>query len=110
MIWDDIAFRYVTTLILMALDIVSGVVKCFTKNEKFSSAKMATGLYKKTGTLCILFLADVLKIISARYLQTDIDIALYVYLYVVLMESLSMAENWATDDIVQIIKNLFKKG
>lgn len=89
----DATIRYASILILMAIDIVSGVVKVKRVGEKYESAKMATGLYKKISTILCMVVADVLSVVAEYYLMTNITLVKPVYIYIIAMESLSVYEN-----------------
>ena len=101
----DFTFRYTTILILMLLDIISGLVKVKRAGEKYESAKMATGLYKKISTILCMVVADVLSFISANYLMYTIALVKPVYIYIIIMETLSIVENCDKAEL----KDLFSK-
>ena len=101
----DFTFRYTTLLILMLLDIISGLVKVKRAGEKYESSKMATGLYKKISTILCMVVADVLSFISANYLMYTIALVKPVYIYIIAMETLSIVENCDKAEL----KDLFSK-
>ena len=90
---NDLTFRYVTILLIMFIDIISGVVKVKRMGKKYESAKMASGLYKKIGTLLCMVTADILAVMAQEYMHENIVIVKPVYIYIMSMESLSVYEN-----------------
>lgn len=77
----------------MLVDIISGVVKVKRTGVKYESAKMASGLYKKIGTILCMVTADILAVMGCRYMQLDFSITKPVYIYIMIMESVSVYEN-----------------
>lgn len=105
-IWlQDAAVRYGVIAVLMVLDILSGIIKTKVNGNEFSSAKMAAGMYKKAGTFLVLVLSDVIYFIAPRYLEINIEIQIWVFLYAAAMEIVSISEN-VTDGRM---KEMFKK-
>lgn len=105
-VWlQDAAVRYGFIAVLMVLDILSGIIKTKVNGNEFSSAKMAAGMYKKAGTFLVLVLSDVIYFIAPRYLEINIEIQIWVFLYAAAMEIVSISEN-VTDGRM---KEMFKK-
>lgn len=110
---QDAAIRYITILVIMALDIISGVIKTKVNGQAFSSAKMASGMYKKAGTLLVMVMSDILYFIAPRYLELNIEIQVYVFLYALAMECISIVENMTEGRMKELLLkfvNLFYKG
>lgn len=101
----DMTFRYGSILILMLVDIISGIVKVKRVGEKYESKKMATGLYKKIGTILCMVVADVLSFVAVNYLMYSITLVKPVYIYIVVMESLSVYENCERADLKELFLN-----
>lgn len=80
-------------LVLMALDIVSGLAQAF-KNHNYMSEKMRVGLWHKTSYLLIIFLAFFLEW-ALNYIDIGITVPLIVPIcsYIVLNELGSIIEN-----------------
>lgn len=105
---SDVSFRYFLVLLFMAIDILSGVVCSVSRGKELKSSIMRNGLFKKVGILCVLFMSDGLALISVRYFTDTINITLYVFLYVIAMESISICENVADENVTNIIRKFFK--
>lgn len=75
-------------LALMGLDIITGLVKAWSK-EDFKSKKMRTGLSKKIGEIAIIVIGELFQF--ALSLPTYIMSC--VSLYIVFMELMSVVEN-----------------
>jgi toxin secretion/phage lysis holin len=101
-------FRYACVLTLQAIDIASGFLKCKRRRIKMSSAKMATGIYKKMGFLLCLVVADILTVVSVHY-NMGFTLTIPVFMYLIATESLSIYENTNDTKIVQIIQNVIKE-
>lgn len=105
---NDVMFRYVLLLFFMAVDIISGIVFSITHDKELKSSIMRNGLFKKVGVICVLCMSDGLQVISARYLGETINITMYVFIYVIMMESLSICENVADKNVTEIVRHFFK--
>ena len=109
----ELSFRYVTILLIMFIDIISGVVKVKRTGVKYESAKMATGLYKKIGTILCMVTADILAVMACEYMHMNFTIVKPVYIYIVLMESLSVYENCGQAQLKELFLKIiegFKNG
>lgn len=106
--FHDISFRYITILLIMFLDIISGVVKVKRTRKKFESQKMATGLYKKIGTILCMVSADLLAVVSVNYLHLNLIIVKPVYIYIVAMECLSVYENCGQAKLKELFTSLIE--
>lgn len=75
---------------LMALDIVTGLIKAW-KLKNFRSDKMRSGLAKKTGEIAIIVLGELFSFALGlpKYIMS------FISLYIVLMELMSNLENIA---------------
>lgn len=83
----NITWAIITPLILIILDVLSGVVIAW-KNNDFKSSKMRTGLSKKFGEILYIIIGIVTK------LALGTDIVLYFLVgYITLMEVSSLIEN-----------------
>ena len=91
---------------LELLDILSGIIKTLANDEKLKSAKMASGLYKKTGNAVCLATAYVLSM----YMYDVIQINLFdiVWLYTSGMNTISIFENVGSPKMIEKVKELFK--
>ncbi len=89
----DIGVRYGLILLVMLLDIISGIVRSKVDGEKISSSIMYKGLWKKMSVLVTMFLSDIFYVMSEYYLGIHIDIRKAVFLYNFAMETVSIAEN-----------------
>lgn len=94
--------KLVSLLILMALDILSGFLKVKINHLKFKSEKMASGLYKKTGTLTCLLTAYILQRNFSEI--SDINLFYWMWIYVVVMEAVSIFENCANEKMIEMLK------
>lgn len=103
---QDAAIRYAVLLVIMALDIISGVIKTKVNGQAFSSAKMASGLYKKAGTMLVMVLSDILYFIAPRYLEINIEIQIWVFLYAIAMEIISISENVTEGRMKELFKRI----
>lgn len=106
---SEIAFRYTTVLLMMFIDIISGIVKVKRTRKKFQSARMANGLYKKMGTLLCMAAAEILSVIAVKYIGIEISITKPVYIYVVAMECISVYENCGQAGLLEIIKKVIER-
>ena len=109
----ELSFRYVTILLIMFIDIISGVVKVKRTGVKYESAKMATGLYKKISTILCMVTADILAVMACEYMHMNFIIVKPVYIYIVFMESLSVYENCGQAQLKELFIKLvegFKNG
>lgn len=98
----DAAVRYGLVLLLMAFDIISGMVKATIADTPFSSAKMASGMFKKMGSLLCMAASDVLYFIAPRYLDVELQIQIWVFLYVAAMETVSIFENVGSEEMKKL--------
>lgn len=73
---------------LMAIDVLSGVIKAWSKND-FKSAIMRTGLAKKAGEIMILVVGE---LISFGLMLPDV-VMNSVSFYIIFMEVMSVLEN-----------------
>ena len=85
--FSNIWWAIATPLILIAIDVLTGVIIAW-KNNNFTSAKMRTGLSKKFGELVYILVG----ILTKFALGTDM-ILYFAVLYICLMEVSSLAEN-----------------
>lgn len=99
--------KFICVLILSALDIISGVVRVKIKRQKYNSAKMSSGLFKKVGNIICLITAVVID----RYAIDVIGVALfnYVWIYILAMETLSIYENIGEKELLKKIKEVLGK-
>ena len=104
----DITFRYVSIIILMFVDIISGLVKVKRAREKYESQKMASGLYKKISTILCLVVADVLSYVASNYLMIAVTLVKPVYIYIIVMESLSVYENCERAELKELFCKLIE--
>lgn len=102
-----IAFRYVCVLAFQALDLISGFLKCKRRHIKLSSAKMATGLYKKMGFLVCLVASDLLSVYGS-IINLHINLAIPVCTYLIVTESISIYENTDDTKLIEVVKNILK--
>ena len=93
---------------MMFIDIISGIVKTKRNRQKFSSAKMATGLYKKISTLLCMIVTDILAV-NSDIIGFQLDIVKPVYIYIVFMEALSVFENCGEIGLIDLLKK-FKEN
>lgn len=54
---------------------------------------MATGLFKKTAAILLIFVFHALKYFSKSYLQFEINVYVPIAVYVITMELISISEN-----------------
>lgn len=92
----------------MLVDIISGLVKVKRTREKYESAKMATGLYKKISTVLCMVVADVLSYVATNYLMLSISLIKPVYIYIIVMESLSVYENCERAELKELFCKLIE--
>lgn len=92
----------------MSVDIISGIVKTKRNRKKFSSAKMATGLYKKTSTLLCMIVTDILAVNSDYIIGIELDITKPVYVYIIFMEALSVFENCGEIGLIDLLKKFME--
>ena len=84
---------YVVTIILILLDIISGLVSAF-KNKEYKSTKMREGLYHKSGLMLCMILGAVLNHSQGHLgLGVDLPIAEAFCIYISTMEISSIIEN-----------------
>lgn len=102
-----IAFRYVCVLAFQALDIMSGFLKCRRRHIKISSAKMATGLYKKMGFLVCLVASDLLSVYGS-IIDLHISLAIPVCTYLIVTETISIYENTNDTKLTETVKTILK--
>lgn len=76
-------------LILMAIDIVTGLVRAWSQ-ESFQSAKMRKGLSKKVGEICVLVIGELVSF----GLGLPKEIMTGISLYISFMEFMSNMENF----------------
>lgn len=76
-------------LALMSLDILTGLVNACFKEKNFESAKMRSGLAKKTGEIVIIIMA-VLFMYGMALPEYVLN---FVSLYIIFMEFMSVVEN-----------------
>lgn len=57
------------------------------------SSVMATGLFKKTAAILLIFVFHALKYFSKSYLQFEINVYVPIAVYVIAMELISISEN-----------------
>jgi phage-related holin len=105
---SEYIFRYAVILVLQAVDILSGIFKTKRNGGKLKSAKMASGLYKKMGTILAMVAADVLAVVAAHE-GIGFNICKPVFLYIVAMEALSVYENADDAGLLNIFKKYIKK-
>ena len=101
--------RYASAIAFMALDIVSGVVKVKCTRRKFTSAKMSSGLFKKIGNIVCMLITDILLVSSKYVVGIEIDIRIPVYVYIVIMECVSVYENCGDSGLIDILKKSFQR-
>ena len=101
--------RYASALAFMALDILSGVVKVKYTRRKFTSAKMSSGLFKKIGNIVCMLITDILFISSKYVVGIELDIRIPVYVYIVIMECISVYENCGDSGLIDILKKSFQR-
>ncbi len=101
--------RYASALSFMALDIFSGVIKVKCTRRKFTSAKMSSGLFKKIGNIVCMLITDILFVSSKYVVGIELDIRIPVYVYIVIMECVSVYENCGDSGMVDILKKSFKR-
>lgn len=86
--FENETWKLVLPLILMGIDILTGLIKSWV-TKTFESSKMRSGLGKKIGEITILVLGIVFSVALGlpKYLMTGISI------YIVFMEAMSVFEN-----------------
>lgn len=86
--FENETWKLVLPLILMGVDILTGLIKAWV-NKSFQSSKMRSGLGKKIGEITILVLGIAFSVALRlpEYLMTAVSI------YVVFMELMSVFEN-----------------
>ena len=77
-----------TPLIIMGVDIITGVVKAWV-NKKFEASIMRTGLGKKAGEVAILIVGELLSYV----LNLPDAVMNAVSFYIIFMEAMSIMEN-----------------
>lgn len=90
----DVGFS-IACLVLIAGDVISGLVKAFSTNS-FTSSAMRQGLWHKAGTILLLMLAAGCTIAATEITQFPQEFAaVYVPIcsYIALMEIASIVEN-----------------
>ena len=101
--------RYASAFAFMALDILSGVIKVKCTRRKFVSAKMSSGLFKKIGNIVCMLITDIL-FVSSKYVDgIELDIRIPVYIYIVIMECLSVYENCGDSGLIEILKKSLQR-
>ena len=101
--------RYASLLLIMALDILSGVIKTKVMRKKFVSSKMSSGLFKKMGNILCMVVSDLLAVSSHYIIGFDIDIRIAVYVYIFFMECLSIYENCGDSGLIDILKKALER-
>lgn len=100
--FENETWKLVLPLILMGLDILTGLIKSWI-TKSFLSSKMRSGLGKKIGEITILVLGIVFSVALRlpKYLMTGISI------YIAFMEFMSVMENLVVlrVPIPKVIKN-----
>lgn len=103
---------YITVLVFIVLDVVTGLLKAF-KNKEYTSTTMRQGLYHKIGSILCIAFATLLD-----YTQSILDIGLTIpilkgiCIYIILMEITSIIENICSlnpDIMPEKITQYFKK-
>lgn len=101
--------RYASLLLIMALDILSGVIKTKVMRKKFVSSKMSSGLFKKMGNILCMVVSDLLAVSSHYVIGFDIDIRIAIYVYIFFMECLSIYENCGDSGLLDILKKALER-
>lgn len=101
--------RYASALAFMTLDIFSGVVKVKCTRRKFISSKMSSGLFKKIGNIVCMLITDILFVSSKYVVGIELDIRIPVYIYIVIMECVSVYENCGDSGLIEILKKSFQR-
>ena len=102
----------IITLIFIALDITTGIIKAF-KEKNYTSSYMRDGLYHKCGSvICIAF--STLIDYTQKYIDVGVSVPLTkaICVYIVLMEIGSIIENICLinpDIMPDKLKQYFKK-
>ena len=99
-------------LVVITLDIVTGIIKSI-KNKKFDSSKMRKGGLNKICELIVLILGFVLKTALPHFkIVLNFDVLFVISSYIFFMEVVSIIENIGeiNDKLIPPkIKNIFKK-
>lgn len=84
---------YGYVLLFQVCDIASGIISTKIKKKKLKSSVMATGLFKKTASILLIFVFHMLAYFSKEYLNFEISLHLPIAVYVISMELISISEN-----------------
>lgn len=98
------AVKYGCLLAMMVLDIIAGLAQSVRQDLKFSSKKMASGFFKKIGMLACVIASEVADVVFAQYFGGQIAIAVFVYLYAVGTELVSIVENSGDTELLKKVK------
>ena len=109
---DDTMILMLFCLVVITLDIVTGIIKSI-KNKKFDSSKMRKGGLNKICELIVLILGFVLKTALPHFkIVLNFDVLFVISSYIFFMEVVSIIENIGeiNDNLIPPkIKNTFKK-
>lgn len=103
---SEYAIKYGCLLLVMVMDIIAGLAKSARLGHSFSSAKMASGFFKKIGMLACVIASEVVDIVFAIYFNGQIAISIFVYLYAIATEIISIAENTGDTELLRRIKEV----
>lgn len=99
-------FLIILYLVLIAADIISGIIKGISEKDLKSSI-LRDGFFKKISALLVLSVVYLVNYGLSQYTELNIDIFSYSCVYLIFMEIISVVENASL--INPSLKTLFEK-
>lgn len=96
-------------LILILIDIVAGNVRAMIIDKNWKSRVFRVGLYKKASEIAIVVISFLLDEYCLSLIDRSLNLYLITSVYIVVMETMSILENFSDDkDLMKLITTIKK--